>query len=241
MNLFSYLLRYLLSFLLLIFMYSFALLVGLINRSAAWFIVVCWGRFFLKLFGVEVVVDYENQNFEFSSGGVVVGLTQQSLLDPIIGQVIAPRVFMSIWNIEFALIPFIGWISWIFGWVIVRQLPKQSKRKLEKAASYLRKGGFVYLSIEGKRSKNRSLSPYKKGPVVLAIQANTKIIPVILHDSYNCLPYGEWKIRPGKVTVKILNEISTDGMRYEERDLLVDRLHKLAEREIQSWASINND
>ena len=42
-------------------MYSFALLVGLINRSAAWFIVVCWGRFFLKLFGVEVVVDYENQ------------------------------------------------------------------------------------------------------------------------------------------------------------------------------------
>ena len=241
MKIFSYLFRYLISFLLLILMYSIAILVGLISRSAAWSIIVNWGRIFLKMFGVEVIVEYENQYFDTSSGGVVVGLTQQSLLDPIIGQIIAPRVFMSIWNIEFALIPFIGWISWIFGWVIIRQLPKQSKRKITKAESYLRKGGFVYLSIEGKRSINGSLSPYKKGPAVLAIQANAKIIPVIFHGSYNCLPYGEWKIRPGKVKVKILNEISTEGMTYEDRDLLVGKLRKIAEQELLLWDSIKEE
>ncbi len=240
MKFFSYLFRYLISFLLLIIMYSIAILVGLISRSAAWLIIVTWARIFLKMFGVEVVVEYENQYFDPSSGGVVVGLTQQSLLDPIIGQIIAPRIFMSIWNIEFALIPFIGWISWIFGWVIIRQLPKQSKRKIKKAESYLRKGGVVYLSIEGKRSIDGSLSSYKKGPAVLAIQAKVKIIPVILLGSYNCLPYGEWKIRPGKVTVKFLNEISTEGMKYEDRDLLVDKLRKLAEHELLLWNSIKN-
>ncbi|MFO7558542.1 MAG: lysophospholipid acyltransferase family protein [Desulfobacterales bacterium] len=241
MNLFSYLLRYLLAVLSLILMYSLALLVGLINRAAAWRIIVSWGHFFLKLFGVEVAVEYENQNIDLSSGGVVIGLTQQSLLDPIIGQVIAPRIFMSIWNIEYTLIPFIGWISWLFGWVIIRQWPKQAKGKLEKAVSYLRKGGLVYLSIEGKRSTNGSLSPYKKGAVVLAIQANARIIPVIYHDSHDCLSYGEWKIRPGKVTAKIFSEISTDGMGYEDRDLLVGQLRKLAEREIQLWASTKNN
>lgn len=241
MNLLSYLLRYLISFLLLILFYSIAILVGLISRSAAWQIIILWNRIFLKMFGVEVIVEFENKNFDFSSGGVVVGLTQQSLIDPIIGQLIAPKVFMSIWNIEYALIPFIGWISWIFGWVIIRQLPKQSRRKIKKAESYLRKGGLVYLSIEGKRSIDGSLSPYKKGPAILAIQANAKVIPVIIHGSNIILPYGEWKIRPGKVKLKVLNEISTDGMEYEDRDLLINKLRELAEHELLLQKLVKKD
>ncbi len=235
----GYLFRYMISILLLILMYSIAIPVGIISRSAAWLIIVSWGRMFLKMFGIEVITEYENRGFDPSSGGVVVGLTQQSLLDPIIGQIMAPRAFMSIWNIEYALIPFVGWISWIFGWVIIRQLPKQAKTKLRKAEFYLRRGGVVYLSIEGKRSVDGSLSPYKKGPAVLAIQANAKIIPVIVLGSRNCLPHGEWKIQPGKVTVKYLKEISTEGMKYEDRDLLIDNLRELAEHELQLWNSRN--
>ena len=148
MNLLSYLFRYLISFLLLILFYSIAILVGLFSRSAAWQIIVFWNRIFLKMFGVEVILEFENRDFDFFSGGVVVGLTQQSLIDPIIGQLIAPKVFMSIWNIEYALIPFIGWISWIFGWVIIRQLPKQSRRQIKKAESYLRNGGLFIFQLK---------------------------------------------------------------------------------------------
>ena len=147
MNLLSYLLRYLISFLLLILFYSIAILVGLISRSAAWQIIVLWNRIFLKMFGVEVIVEFENKNFDFSSGGVVVGLTQQSLIDPIIGQLIAPKVFMSIWNIEYALIPFIRSSSWILGWVIIRQLPKQSGEKLRKQNLIFEKGGLFIFQL----------------------------------------------------------------------------------------------
>jgi len=241
MNLLSYLLAYILVFLTLIPVYSLALLVGLFNRSAAWRIIVIWNRFFLSLFKVEVVVKYENPEIDLFSGSVVIGLTQQSLLDPIIGQAVAPRIFLSIWNIEYAMIPFIGWISFFFGWVIIRQWPKQAQKTLEKAISYIREGGAVYLSIEGKRSKDGSLGLYKKGPVVLAIQANAKIIPVIIHGSRDCLPYGEWKIRPGKVTVNFLKKISTDGMGYEDRDFIVGQLRKLAEREMQLRAPTSTD
>jgi 1-acyl-sn-glycerol-3-phosphate acyltransferase len=241
MNLFSHLLRYFSALLALIFMYSLALLVGFIDRSTAWRIIVKWNRFFLTLFSVEIVVEYASRDIGLSSGFVVVGLTQQSLLDPIIGQVVAPRIFFSIWNVGYALIPFIGWITFFYGWVIIRQWPKQAKKQIEKAISYVHEGGIVYLSIEGKRSKDGSLGPYKKGPAVLAIQANAKIIPVIVHGSRDCLPYGEWRIRPGKVTVKFLEEISTDGMGYDDRDFLVDQLRKIAEQEIQSWSSSSND
>lgn len=233
MNFIRYSLHYFIAILSLIPMYSCALLFGLIHKPAGWFFIISWNRFFLSLFGVEVDVEYEDPNLDHSSGGFVTGLNQESLLEPIIGVVAAPKMFMSIWNIEYALIPFVGWVSWIYGWVIVRQWPKQAKKKLEKAILYLRKGGLVYASIEGKRSKDGSLSAYKKGPVVLAIKANARIIPIVVHGSKDCLPYGEWRIRPGKVKIKFLKEISTDGMTYEDRNFVIDQLRELAKKEMQ--------
>ena len=171
----------------------------------------------------------------------MVGLTQQSLLDPIIGIAASPKMFMSIWNVEYALIPFIGWISWLFGWVIFRQNQKQSRSKFKKAEAYIRQGGVVYLSIEGRRSIDGSLSSYKKGPAILAIQAEANIIPIIVLGSRNCLPFGEWRIRSGKVVLKVLDEVKTDGLNYEDRDLLISKLREIAERELLAWKKDNTE
>jgi 1-acyl-sn-glycerol-3-phosphate acyltransferase len=214
-------------------MYTIAILIAFFNKLAAWRIIVAWDRLFLKIFGVEIVDEYENPNITNSSGGVYIGLNQESLLEPIIGRVVSRTIFNSIFNIEFALIPLVGWVSWFYGWVIIRQWPGQAKKKLDKAVSYIRNGGFVFISIEGKRSKDGTLNPYKKGPVVLAIKAKSNIIPVIVKGSKYCLPYGEWKIRPGTVTIKFLKEISTVDMNYEDRDIVIEKLHKLAELELQ--------
>jgi len=35
--------------------------------------------------------------------------------------------------IEYTIIPFIGWITLLFGWMIIRQWPKQAKRALKKS------------------------------------------------------------------------------------------------------------
>jgi 1-acyl-sn-glycerol-3-phosphate acyltransferase len=240
MQLLNYIFKYSLSLLLLIIIYSTAILVGIFNRSAAWKLVVAWNRIFLKLFGVETNLIFTNKKMDLNKGFVMIGLTQQSLLDPIIGIAASPKMFKSIWNIEYALIPFIGWISWFFGWIIIRQNQIQSRGQFKKAEAYIRKGGIVYLSIEGKRSLDASLSPYKKGPVILAIQAEASIVPVIVLGSYHCLPFGAWKIQPGKVVMRVLDEIKTDGMRYEDRDLLIAELRQIAERELEKWL-INQD
>ena len=198
----------------------------------------------MRLFRISLTIEYENSGFSPESeneGCVIISLNQQSLLEVPLSFAMSPKPFLNIFNIEYALIPFIGWVGWIFGLVIVRQWPKQSRSKLNKAISYLHKGIHFHISIEGRRSKDGSLSPYKKGPVVIAIQAGADIAPVICQGFGECLPYGEWKIRSGEIKVKFLKTISTKGLTYEDRDLLVSQLRKLAEYEIALQKSDKDD
>jgi 1-acyl-sn-glycerol-3-phosphate acyltransferase len=48
------------------------------------------------------------------------------------------------------------------------------------------------------------------------------------------LPHGEWRARPGRITVHLLKAIPTDGLSYADRDAILDRLRALAEREMNS-------
>ena len=135
-------------------------------------------------------------------------------------------------NIEYALIPVFGWAMCLFSWVIIRQWPRQAQKTMQKVESFLQQGGNLWISIEGRRSEDGSLSPYKKGPVVLAINARAKIVPVIHSGVRDCLPYGKWQIRPGKVTIRYLKAIPTEDMQYDDRQEVVYTLRTLAEQKL---------
>ncbi|WP_040439030.1 lysophospholipid acyltransferase family protein [Algicola sagamiensis] len=236
MQTFSTLIRYFFLALLMPPFYLTALVVGVFHRGYAWRIIARWNGLLLRLFDVKVRVEYEHGT-NFKNGGVIVGLNQESVLETTIGIVASPKYFRGIWNFEYALIPFAGWIAFIFGWVIIRQRPNQALKQLEKAKNYIQKGGLVYLSIEGKRSPDGTLSPYKKGPVVLAIDAQADIHPIIVEGAGQCLGYGEWKIKPGTVTFKVLKPVSTKGLTYDDRDLLVQQLREMALKHRQQTAT----
>lgn len=187
------------------------------------------GQIVLRIFGVEIEAHYEGGRDQLKNGGVIVGLNQQSLIDPTVGYAGLNERFMSIWNLEYALIPFFGWVSFILGWVVVRQWPAQAKRQIEKAAQFVAQGGLVYLSAEGKRSTDGELNPYKKGPVVMAISAQAPIHPLYISGSRKCMPPGEWKIRPGKIVVRFLAPIPTVGLSYDDRDALLLKIREIGE------------
>ena len=135
-------------------------------------------------------------------------------------------------NLEYAIIPFFGWAMWIFCWVIIRQWSSQAKKTLAKVEAFLQNEGNLWMSIEGKRSENGSLSQFKKGPVVMAIQAQAKIVPVIIYGTKECLGYGKWRIHPGRVVVRLLKAIPTIDIKYKDRNELVNKLFALAECEV---------
>jgi 1-acyl-sn-glycerol-3-phosphate acyltransferase len=118
------------------------------------------------------------------------------------------------------------------GIVIIRQNKKQAKLGIEKAKKILRNKISIGMSIEGQRSEDGSLQQYKKGPIVLALDNHTPVIPIIFKGAYECMPYGEWKIKPGKIKLIYDEKIDTTIYSYYDRGLLIDKLHDIAEKEL---------
>ena len=231
-NIILFPIRSIIHFLVMVPWLSFGILIGLFDGELGVSIIFSWIRFFSRMYGIEVYVRNENDSSERLSGCVFILLNQNSLLDGPVGICAIPRPCKGIVNLEYAMIPFFGWAMWIFCWVIIRQWPLQARKTLAKVESYLQNGGNLWMSIEGRRSKNGSLSQFKKGPVVMAIRAQAGIVPVIIYGTKEVLAYGNYRIKPGKVVVRLLKKIHTNGMKYEDRVILLNQLVALAESEV---------
>ena len=66
----------------------------------------------------------------------------------------------------------------------------------------------------------------------MAIRAQAKIVPVIITGTKEIFGYGNYRIRSGKVLIRLLKMIHANGMRYEHRDVLLNQLVALSEREV---------
>lgn len=192
-----------------------------------------WDRTSSRIFGVTVGTRNDNGGDFGPAPHVFVWLNQSKLGEAaLLNQAIVPADFW-ICNIEYALFPFRGWSSVFLGHpVIVRQWKRQAKRAIERAADRVRRGESCAISIEGARSHDGHLLPYKKGPVVLALQAQATIVPFVTRGIRERLPPGEWRVRPGSAEVHFLEAIPTKGLTYDDRDALVARLRDIAVREL---------
>ena len=241
MDILNQLIRYTLSIMLMVPMLGVAIVVAPVSLDLSWRFIRDWNRVTMTIFGIVVEVKFENDQSRLEEGGVIVVLTQQSLIVPTaIGSKCDIRS-MGIWNIEYALIPLLGWATSLMGWIIIRQWPEQSKRQLHKAALYAKSGGLVIISAEGQRSTDGELKPYKKGAVVLPIESQAHIHPLYIAGARHCLPVGEWKIRPGTIVLHYLEPIPTKGLTYDDRNSLLKKLRAVAEVEHAQCKQQAND
>ncbi len=207
-------------------------LMGFFSRVSAWRLFAAWSRIQCWIFGIRIKVHDRNQGAYGSGPYIFVQLNQTSLLEVLYWPLFLPAPTRFIENIEFALIPFLGWASVAMGGIpIVRQWAASSMRGLAQAERALKKNIGISVSIEGRRSEDGSLSPYKKGPVVMAISTQATLIPVYFRGARQRLPHGQWMPRPGVVEVTLCEPISTVGRRYEDRDSIVSQLRELALKE----------
>ena len=183
---------------------------------------------FFRLFGLNVHFEFKEEKSQTASNTIFVVLNQSSFLDSMITPTLPVFRTSGIINIEIALYPIIGWFLALTGFVIIRQWPSQAKSTLNRTDKFLRSGGNMLISIEGKRTKDGMLNKYKKGPVVMAINSQSDIVPVIIEGTYDSLPYRSLYIKPGNIKIKLLESISTVGMTYDNRDELVTHLRLIA-------------
>ena len=226
-SIFQWLLIVILSFLILLP----GIFSAIVNKQLGLKFLRAWTYLCLKISRVDVEVIDENAEGYPSHGILFVTLNQTSLLETFIGPMFLPTDFRVIINFEFALIPLFGWISWLLGApVLVRQWPSQAKAVMRSVEEDLKTTSNYWMSIEGMRSKDGHLSPYKKGASVLAIQSQVPIVPVCFKGARSLMSYGSWQIK--QVEIRFLKAIQTKGLTYENRDDLTLQLRKIAEQQI---------
>ncbi len=94
------------------------------------------------------------------------------------------------------------------------------------ATERIQRGASVAVYPEGTRGFSYALRPFKKGPFVLAIQAQAPIVPVYVYGALDINRKGEFKVRPGTVHLHYLPAIPTTGMTYDDRNDLARRTYE---------------
>ena len=65
----------------------------------------------------------------------------------------------------------------------------------------------------------------------MAIAAGVPLIPIYVRGAENVMPFGEWRVAPGKVRVTLGAPIVVTGS-HEDRHAWVERLEQIARKEL---------
>lgn len=94
------------------------------------------------------------------------------------------------------------------------------------ATKRIHEGVSVAVYPEGTRGNAYPLRQFKKGPFVLAIQAQAPVVPLVVYGQLEVQPKGKFHVTPGTIHLHYLEAIPTTGMTYEDRDHLADLTHR---------------
>jgi 1-acyl-sn-glycerol-3-phosphate acyltransferase len=95
------------------------------------------------------------------------------------------------------------------------------------ARDVIRKGINMTIYVEGHRSLDGKLLPFKKGPFYLATECAVPVVPVTIVGTHSIMPKGRFAIKPGKVTLIFHEAIEPED--FGSRDALMARVRAVIE------------
>jgi 1-acyl-sn-glycerol-3-phosphate acyltransferase len=126
---------------------------------------------------------------------------------------------------ELFRVPFIGWHLRLAGYVEVdRDNRERAISAFAGAARQIReRGTIVTVYPEGTRSTDGSVLPFKKGPFMLALEAQVPIVPVAVDGAQHALRKRTLRLYGHPIRVVIGQRIETRGLTLADRDDLLRR------------------
>jgi 1-acyl-sn-glycerol-3-phosphate acyltransferase len=86
----------------------------------------------------------------------------------------------------------------------------------------IEQGLNMTIYVEGKRSFDGRLLPFKKGPFYLAEECKVPVVPITISGTEDVMPKARFAIRPGTVTVQFHDPIEPAD--FGERDCLIAKV-----------------
>ena len=155
----------------------------------------------------------------------VLAVNHQSHFDPLV--LLAHLSCHLRWVAKASLfeIPLFGMAMRSVGTISVsRKGNRADRERMNDALKAVREQVSIVFFVEGTRSKDGRLLPFKKGATVLALEGQVPLVPAALAGTGDVLPSGTLRIRPGRSTALVVGApISTIGLTVEDRDALTAR------------------
>ncbi|PYX00567.1 MAG: 1-acyl-sn-glycerol-3-phosphate acyltransferase [Acidobacteria bacterium] len=95
------------------------------------------------------------------------------------------------------------------------------------AADVIKQGINMTIYIEGHRSFDGKLLPFKKGPFYLAMESGVPVVPVTITGTHYVMPKRRFAIKPALVTIIFHDPIEPRD--FGSRDLLMERVRRVIE------------
>jgi 1-acyl-sn-glycerol-3-phosphate acyltransferase len=92
------------------------------------------------------------------------------------------------------------------------------------ARRVLQKGIHITTFVEGTRSPDGRLLPFKKGPFYLAMEAGAPVVPVSIYGTGQMMPKGSARIRPG--VAHIIFHHPLDAATFATREDLMEAVRE---------------
>ena len=98
---------------------------------------------------------------------------------------------------------------------------------VEAARAVIAQGISMMIYVEGKRSFDGKLLPFKKGPFFLAMECRVPVVPMTIVGTYEAMPKKRFAIKPGVVRVIFHPAIEPED--FGDRDSLMKRVRTVIE------------
>jgi 1-acyl-sn-glycerol-3-phosphate acyltransferase len=180
-----------------------------------------WAWLILTTTGVRVRV--EGLEHLDRSRSYVFAANHQSIYDIPIVFTSFPMQLRIVAKESLGRIPFLGWHLHRTGHLLVdRRNPgadivAKMKRLVSEAHSLI-------VFPEGTRSVDGTMGAFKKGPFLVAIDAQLPVVPVSIRGSRHIMKKGRLMVCPGDVAITIHPPISTAGVTRDQARLFAERV-----------------
>ncbi len=153
----------------------------------------------------------------------------QSNVDLVIMSRLLRRDITGVGKREIRDMPIIGRVMEAAGVVLIdRRNTESAIEAMKPLVDAMRvEGKSVALSPEGTRTLTTRLAEFKKGAFHLAMQAGVPIVPIVIHNSSDVQPKGDFIFHPGTVEVEVLPPVDTSKWSPETVDKHVNDVRNM--------------
>ena len=151
-----------------------------------------------------------------------------SNLDPPIQVGLIPRQTSVMVKKELFKVPILGTVMRMGKLVPVDRGNRDAGIEAVRAAKAVVEQGLnMLIYVEGKRSFDGKLLPFKKGPFYMAVECGVPIVPITIVGTHAVWPKGRFAIKPGRV--KVIFHPPIEPKDFGDREQLLEKVHAVIE------------